>query len=208
MIDKIQQPPSSSASTDLTSVRQQLLDLFCNFAYKEGDFVLSSGQRSTYYINCKPVTLDPNGALAVGRLLLNKLPMDTQAVAGLTLGADPIVSAVSVVSAYENRPLPALIIRKEAKGHGTMAYIEGPTLVPGAKVVVLEDVVTTGQSALKAVERLRGAGYSVEQVIALVDRQQGGAELYQSVGLKFEAVFSIGDIQERWRHLESGTTEL
>jgi orotate phosphoribosyltransferase len=208
MIDKIQQPPSSSASTDLTSVRQLLLDLFCNFAYKEGDFVLSSGQRSTYYINCKPVTLDPNGALAVGRLLLNKLPMDTQAVAGLTLGADPIVSAVSVVSAYENRPLPALIIRKEAKGHGTMAYIEGPTLVPGAKVVVLEDVVTTGQSALKAVERLRGAGYSVEQVIALVDRQQGGAELYQSVGLKFEAVFSIGDIQERWRQLESGTTEI
>jgi orotate phosphoribosyltransferase len=208
MIDKIQQPPSSIASTDLTSVRQQLLDLFCNFAYKEGDFVLSSGQRSTYYINCKPVTLDPNGALAVGRLLLNKLPMDTQAVAGLTLGADPIVSAVSVVSAYENRPLPALIIRKEAKGHGTMAYIEGPTLVPGAKVVVLEDVVTTGQSALKAVERLRGAGYSVEQVIALVDRQQGGAELYQSVGLKFEAVFSIGDIQDRWRQLESGTTEL
>jgi orotate phosphoribosyltransferase len=208
MIDKIQQLPSSSASTDLTSVRQQLLDLFCNFAYKEGDFVLSSGQRSTYYINCKPVTLDPYGALAVGRLLLNKLPMDTQAVAGLTLGADPIVSAVSVVSAYENRPLPALIIRKEAKGHGTMAYIEGPTLVPGAKVVVLEDVVTTGQSALKAVERLRGAGYIVEQVIALVDRQQGGAELYQSVGLKFEAVFSIGDIQERWRQLESGTTEL
>ena len=208
MTDKIQQPPSSSASTDLTSVRQQLLDLFCNFAYKEGDFVLSSGQRSTYYINCKPVTLDPNGALAVGRLLLNQLPMDTQAVAGLTLGADPIVSAVSVVSAYENRPLPALIIRKEAKGHGTMAYIEGPTLVPGAMVVVLEDVVTTGQSALKAVERLRGAGYSVEQVIALVDRQQGGAELYQSVGLKFEAVFSIGDIQERWRQLESGTTEL
>ena len=208
MIDKIQQLPSSSASTDLTSVRQQLLDLFCNFAYKEGDFVLSSGQRSTYYINCKPVTLDPNGALAVGRLLLNKLPMDTQAVAGLTLGADPIVSAVSVVSAYENRPLPALIIRKEAKGHGTMAYIEGPTLVPGAKVVVLEDVVTTGQSALKAVERLRGAGYIVEQVIALVDRQQGGAELYQSVGLKFEAVFSIGDIQDRWRQLESGTTEL
>ncbi len=207
MIDKIQKPPFSSAATDLTSVRQLLLDLFCNFAYKEGDFVLSSGQRSTYYINCKPVTLHPHGALAVGRLLLNNLPMDTEAVAGLTLGADPIVSAVSVVSAYENRPIPALIIRKEAKGHGTMAYIEGPTLPPGAKVVVLEDVVTTGQSALKAVERLHGAGYRVEQVIALVDRQQGGAELYQSVGLKFEAVFSIGDLQDRWRQLEAGETK-
>lgn len=198
---------SAHATNDLASVRQLLLDLFCQLAYKEGDFVLSSGQRSTYYINGKLVTLHPQGALAVGRLLLQDLPLDTQAVAGLTLGADPIVSAVSVVSAYENRPLPALIIRKEAKGHGTMAYIEGPMLPPGAKVVVLEDVVTTGQSALKAVERLREAGYSVERVVALVDRQQGGAALYESVGLQFEAVFSIVEIQERWRQLELGATE-
>lgn len=202
MIDNIQQPHTDN----LTTVRQFLLDLFCQLAYKEGDFVLSSGQRSTYYINGKQVTLHPQGALAVGRLLLAQLPMDTQAVAGLTLGADPIVSAVSVVSAYENRPLPALIIRKEAKGHGTMAYIEGPTLPPGAKVVVLEDVVTTGQSALKAVERLQEAGYSVEQVIALVDRQQGGEQLYQASGLKFEAVFSIVDLQKRWRELAAATT--
>jgi orotate phosphoribosyltransferase len=188
-------------------VRQLLLDLFCHLAYKEGDFVLSSGQRSSYYINGKQVTLHPQGALAIGRLLLSQLPTDTQAVAGLTLGADPMVSAVSVVSAYENRPIPALIIRKEAKGHGTMAYIEGPSLPPGAKVVVLEDVVTTGQSAMKAVERLREAGYSVEQVIALVDRQQGGAELYQAAGLKFEAVFSIVEIQERWRQIENRATE-
>jgi orotate phosphoribosyltransferase len=201
MIEKIQQPLDLNAATDLVAVRQFLLDLFCQLAYKEGDFVLSSGQRSSYYINGKQVTLHPQGALAVGRLLLSQLPMDTQAVAGLTLGADPIVSAVSVVSAYENRPLPALIIRKEAKGHGTMAYIEGPTLPQGAKVVVLEDVVTTGQSALKAVERLREAGYIVEHIISLVDRQQGGAELYQSVGLKFEATFSILEIQERYRQL-------
>ena len=207
MIDKIQQPLQSDAFTDLTSVRQLLLDLFCHLAYKEGDFVLSSGQRSSYYINGKQVTLHPQGALALGRLLLSHLPTDTQAVAGLTLGADPMVSAVSVVSAYENRPIPALIIRKEAKGHGTMAYIEGPSLPEGAKVVVLEDVVTTGQSAMKAVERLREAGYSVEQVIALVDRQQGGAELYQAAGLKFEAVFSIVEIQERWRQIENRATE-
>ncbi|MBD1888573.1 orotate phosphoribosyltransferase [Coleofasciculus sp. FACHB-SPT9] len=191
----------SYATADLTTLRQQLLDLFCHVAYKEGDFVLSSGQRSSYYINGKPVTLHPQGALATGRILLSLLPMDTQAVAGLTLGADPIVTAVSVVSAYENRPLPALIIRKEAKGHGTQAYIEGPILSAGAKVVVLEDVVTTGQSAMKAVERLRDAGYSVDEVISLVDRQQGGAEFYQSVGLKFQAVFSIPEIQERSRQL-------
>ncbi len=202
MIDKIQQPLHPNAPTDLTSLRQSLLDLFCQLAYKEGDFVLSSGQRSSYYINGKQVTLHPQGALAVGRLLLSQLPTDTQAVAGLTLGADPIVSAVSVVSAYENRPIPALIVRKESKGHGTMAYIEGPTLPEGAKVVVLEDVVTTGQSARKAVERLRDAGYIVEEVISLVDRQQGGAEFYQSAGLKFQAVFSIQDLQERWRQLK------
>ena len=190
-----------SATADLTTLRQLLLDLFCQLAYQEGDFVLSSGQRSAYYINGKQVTLHPQGALAIGRILLSQLSTDTQAVAGLTLGADPIVTAVSVVSAYENRPIPGLIVRKEAKGHGTMAYIEGPSLAPGSSVVVLEDVVTTGQSALKAVERLQQAGYSVKQVIALVDRQQGGAELYKSSGLKFQSVFSISQIQERSRQM-------
>jgi len=189
-------------SSDLTTLRQQLLDLFCQRAYQSGDFVLSSGQKSSYYINGKQVTLHPQGALAIGRLLLSMLPADTQAVAGLTLGADPIVSAVSVVSAWENRPIPALIVRKEAKGHGTKAYVEGPSLPDGAKVVVLEDVVTTGQSAMKAVERLRQAGYTVEEVISLVDRKQGGEEFYQSVGLKFVAVFGIEEIQNRAQELE------
>jgi orotate phosphoribosyltransferase len=189
-------------SSDLIALRQELLDLFCQLAYQSGDFVLSSGQKSSYYINGKQVTLHPQGGLAIGRLLLSMLPEDTQAVAGLTLGADPIVSAVSVVSALENRPIPALIVRKEAKGHGTKAYVEGPNLPDGAKVVVLEDVVTTGQSAMKAVERLRQAGYTVEEVISLVDRKQGGEEFYQSVGLKFSAVFGIEEIQERDKQLK------
>lgn len=190
-----------ATTTDLTVLREKLLDLFCQLAYQEGDFVLSSGQRSSYYINGKQVTLHPQGALALARLLLPLLPEDTQAVAGLTLGADPIVSAVSVVSVYENRAIPALIIRKEAKGHGTMAYIEGPSLPPGAKVVVLEDVVTTGQSALKAVERLQAAGYTVDRVISLIDRLQGGGELYQSVGLQFVALFTIKDLQKRYAEI-------
>jgi orotate phosphoribosyltransferase len=190
-----------AVTTDLTTLRQKLLDLFCQLAYQEGDFVLSSGQRSSYYINGKQVTLHPQGALAMARLLLPMLPEDTQAVAGLTLGADPIVSAVSVVSVYENRLIPALIIRKEAKGHGTMAYIEGPSLPQGAKVVVLEDVVTTGQSALKAVERLQAAGYTVDRVISLIDRLQGGGALYESAGLQFEALFTIEDFQQRYREI-------
>ncbi|GAX40869.1 orotate phosphoribosyltransferase [Tolypothrix sp. NIES-4075] len=190
-----------ASTADLNILHQQLLDLFCRLAYQEGDFILSSGQASSYYINGKQVTLNPQGALAIGRILLSRLPENTQAVAGLTLGADPIVTAVSVVSAYENRPIPALIIRKEAKGHGTKAYIEGPTLPENATVVVLEDVVTTGRSAMKAVERLRDAGYTVTEVISLIDRLQGGAEFYQSVGLKFEAVFTIEDIQQRYQQL-------
>lgn len=196
MIDRQSQLGVWAVTADLSTLRQHLLNLLCELAYKEGDFVLSSGQRSSYYINGKQVTLHPQGAVAIGRIFLSQLPTETSAVAGLTLGADPMVSAVSVVSVYEKRPIPALIIRKESKGHGTMAYIEGPSLPQGANIVVLEDVVTTGQSALKAVERLRQAGYRVEQVMALVDRQQGGSELYQSSGLKFQTIFSISELQQ------------
>ncbi|MFN9176741.1 MAG: orotate phosphoribosyltransferase [Synechocystis sp.] len=193
-------------TTDLTNVREYLLDLLAQYAYTEGDFVLSSGQPSSYYINGKQVTLRADGALAIGRLLLAELPPDTAAVAGLTLGADPIVSAVSTVSAYEERPVAALIIRKEAKGHGTKAYIEGPTLESGSSVVVLEDVVTTGKSAMLAVERLRAAGYEVNTVISVVDREQGGQEFYQSQGLTFKALFTIKDIQAIYAVIDRHTT--
>ncbi len=194
-------PAADLLSLGTAALRSPLLDLFCQGAYQEGDFVLSSGQRSTYYINGKLVTLHPQGALLVGRLLLDLVPPETAAVAGLTLGADPLVTAVSLVGVYGDRTLFPLIIRKEAKGHGTRAYIEGLTLPPGSAVTVLEDVVTTGQSALKAVDRLRDAGYQVNQILALVDRQQGGAELYQGHDLPFKALFTIEDIQAHWATL-------
>ena len=187
---------SSLAIANLATIRQQLLDLFCTLAYYEGDFVLSSGQSSSYYINGKYVTLHPLGALMIGRLILSMLPKDTQGVAGLTLGADPIVTAVSVVSAYENRPISALIIRKQAKGHGTMSYIEGPILDANVKVVVLEDVVTTGASAMMAVNRLRQVGYQVNHIFSLVDRQQGGREFYDKEGIQFESIFTISELQK------------
>jgi orotate phosphoribosyltransferase len=185
----------SLAEADTKTLRQVLLDLIVKYAYVEGDFVLSSGAKSSYYINCKQVTLRAEGALALGRLLFQLLPEDTAAVAGLTLGADPMVSSVSLVSAFSSNPIPALIIRKQPKGYGTQAYIEGPSLKLGSKVVVLEDVVTTGGSALTAVERLQAAGYQVTQILALVDREQGGKELYRSKGIEFQALFSIQEIQ-------------
>jgi orotate phosphoribosyltransferase len=194
---------ASLATASLAELRQILLDLLCTKAYKEGDFTLSSGQKSSYYINGKLVTLDPIGAIALGRLLLHELAPATAAVAGLTLGADPMVSAISMMSAYGDAPIPGLIIRKEAKGHGTQVYIEGPLPPVGSTIAVIEDVVTTGQSALQAVTRLQEAGYSVTQVLALVDREQGGAALYQSVGLDFKALFAIPDLQQRWQTLQS-----
>ncbi|MEL6223375.1 MAG: orotate phosphoribosyltransferase [Cyanobacteria bacterium J06627_8] len=188
---------------DQALIREALLNLFCQVAYREGEFLLSSGQTTSYYINGKQVALHAHGAALVGRALLPMLSPETKAVAGLTLGADPLVTATSVVGAYEGRSLTAMIIRKEAKGHGTRAYIEGPELPPETEVTVLEDVVTTGQSAMKAVHRLRDAGYIVKHVLALVDREQGGGELYQQEGLAFQAVFSIRDIQARWKQITS-----
>lgn len=190
-------------SADLATVKQQLLDLICTDAYKEGDFVLSSGQRSTYYINGKLVTLHPQGGQMVGRVMLDYVDSSVVGVGGLTLGADPIVTAVSVVAAYEGRSVTPLIVRKEAKGHGTQAYIEGPILPAQSNVVILEDVVTTGQSAMKAIVRLRDAGYGVNQVISLVDRQQGGAEYYTQENIDFKAVYTIAQIQSRWQELQS-----
>ena len=192
----------STASANLSNVKQQLLDLICTDAYKEGDFVLSSGQQSTYYINGKLVTLHPQGGQMVGRVMLDYIDNSVVGVGGLTLGADPIVTAVSVVAAYEGRSVTPLIVRKEAKGHGTQAYIEGPVLPAESNVVILEDVVTTGQSAMKAITRLRAAGYAVNQVISLVDRQQGGAEYYIQENIDFKAVYTISEIQARWQELQ------
>lgn len=186
-------------TADLSTIRQALLDLICQVAYKEGDFTLSSGKKSDYYINGKQVTLHAQGGLMVARLLLDMLPVNTVGVGGLTLGADPMVSAISIAGAYANRPVTPLIIRKEAKGHGTRAYIEGPELPAGSAIVIIEDVVTTGASALQAVERLRQAGYQVNDVLALVDRQQGGQALYQSEGLNFRPIFTIAELQTHWR---------
>ncbi|MEM6448753.1 MAG: orotate phosphoribosyltransferase [Cyanobacteria bacterium P01_D01_bin.105] len=196
-------PLTDLPTANLGLVRTALLNLICDVAYKEGDFTLSSGKKSTYYINGKQVTLHAEGALMVARLLLDMLPSGTVGVGGLTLGADPMVSAVSIAGAYENKPVTPLIIRKEAKGHGTRAYIEGPELPQGSRITVLEDVVTTGASAMKAVERLQSAGYVVKDILALVDRQQGGSELYAKAGLNFQPIFTIEVLQAYVRSQKS-----
>ena len=151
-------------------MKDELLELIKKYAYKKGEYTLSSGKKSEHYVNCKPVTLSGRGLTLASLLMLKEV--DTTYVAGLTLGADPLVSGVALVSALDSRMVNALIVRKEAKGHGTQAWIEGLLPPEKTKVTVLEDVITTGGSAIKAVEKLRDAGFKVNRVVAIVDRQE------------------------------------
>ena len=158
---------------NMIETREDFLALLKEDAYKKGDFKLSSGKKSEHYVNCKPVTLQGDALMFISWCMLECLEEDCDAVGGLTLGADPLVAGVAMVSAIEERYLDGLIVRKEPKGHGTKAWIEGPTLAPGSKVTVLEDVITTGGSAIQAAEKLRDAGYVVENVVAIINRQEG-----------------------------------
>ena len=175
-------------------MKNELLYLLKRDAYKKGEFTLSSGKTSEHYVNCKPVTLTGRGLTLTSLLLLEHI--DTTIVAGLNLGADPLVSGVAIVSALDKSLINALIVRKEPKGHGTGAWIEGPVLPEGSKVTVLEDVVTTGGSAIKAAQKLRDAGHVVERVVAIVDRQEGGLEAMKDEGLELKSLFTLEDFNE------------
>ena len=127
-------------------------------------------------------------------LLLMLDHIETRVVGGLTLGADPLVSGVAVVSALDKTVINGLIVRKEPKGHGTGAWIEGPEFPKGTRVTVLEDVVTTGGSAIKAAEKLRDAGYVVERVVAIIDRQEGGVDAMKEAGLELKSIFTLEEM--------------
>ena len=158
----------------MPNFKEELLAMLKEDAYRKGEYTLSSGKESQHYVNCKPVTLTGRGLTLASIMLLQHVEEDSVAVAGLTLGADPLVSGVAVVCGLDNIKVDALIVRKEAKGHGTQAYIEGKLPEKGAKITVLEDVITTGGSAIQAVKRLRDAGYVVNRIAAIVDRQVDG----------------------------------
>lgn len=160
--------------------RARLLDLLKRLAYEEREVTLASGLTSNFYIDCKQAVLTAEGHFLTGWLIVELLHgrhREVEAVGGLTMGADPIASAVATMSYLAARPLQAFYVRKEPKGHGTAAWIEGAkSLRPGMKVAILEDVVTTGGSALKAVERARAFGLDVRVIVGIVDREEGGRE--------------------------------
>jgi orotate phosphoribosyltransferase len=172
------------AAPSLRHQRERLLALLRELSFQEREVVLSSGLRSNFYIDCKQVSLHAEGHFLIGqlfRVVIDAVAPRARAVGGLTLGADPLASATSVMSFLAGRPLHSFIVRKEPKGHGTGAWLEGTGNVPpGTPVVILEDVVTTGASTLKAIERARQAELEILHVVALVDRLEGGREAVEA----------------------------
>jgi orotate phosphoribosyltransferase len=177
--------------------RARLLELLTAQSFERRKIVLSSGLESDFYIDCKKTALTAEGHWLIGRLMLDEVRTrapQTKAVGGLTLGADPLASAVSTVSYLAGWPLPAFIVRKEPKGHGTGQWMEGRSLVEdGAEVAILEDVVTTGASTLKAIGRVQAEGLKVACAIALVDRLEGGREAIEGKGHKLFCLFTKRD---------------
>lgn len=178
--------------------RRRFLSLLKEKSYEKRKVVLSSGRESDFYIDCKQTTLDAEGAVLCGRLIFEMLEKGEwpEAVGGITLGADPIVTAVSMTSALRGRPIPAFIIRKEPKKHGTAQWVEGTrNLRPGMRVAIVEDVVTTGASTLRAIERAEESGLVVVRVLAIVDRNEGGAGPIAERGFRLEAMFLKEDVE-------------
>ena len=161
-----------------TSHREQLKELLRRKSVVRGKFTLASGKTSDYYIDCKLTTLDPEGAVLVGHTvldLLEKEGIQADAIGGPPIGAHPIVTAVAAVSHLRGKPLPAFLIRKEAKSHGLEKQIEGPVKA-GSRVVIMDDVCTSGGSTEQAIDAAKSAGLEIVAVISLVDREQGGSE--------------------------------
>lgn len=179
--------------------RPRLLDLLAQRSAKRGTFTLASGRQSNLYIDCRLTTMHPEGLSLIGPLGLAAIQRQgwaADAVGGLTLGADPVSYAIAYASQLAGTPVRAFTVRKEAKTHGTGKLIEG-AFVAGDRVVVIEDVITTGGSALKAVAAIRAAGGVVLGVLAVVDREEGGREAIEAEGLAVDALARASEITAR-----------
>ncbi|HVN25895.1 MAG TPA: orotate phosphoribosyltransferase [Syntrophorhabdales bacterium] len=179
--------------------KKRLLRLLKKLSYEEGDFTLTSGKKSTFYIDCKETTLNPEGMYLVGHLMYNAVRQipDAQAVGGVSIGGDPLVCATLMVSYAASDPILGFLIRKEPKGHGSNLWIEGgKNLQKGMNVVILEDVVTTGGSSLKAIDIAEKEGFKVVGLVVLLDRLEGGKEVIESKGYNYKRIFTLNDVRE------------
>ena len=174
-------------------LKEELLVLLKTKAMMKGDITLASGKKAGFYIDGKQVTLDPQGLLVVGKMILSMLSgLKVDAIGGPTMGADPIAAAVCMLSSHTGHPIRAFLVRKEAKKHGLQKMIEGPKLQEGDRVVMVEDVITTGGSVLTAIQEVEKLGARVVKVICLVDRNEGAPELLAAY--QYSPIFSLADL--------------
>jgi orotate phosphoribosyltransferase len=175
--------------------KQALIDLIRETALELGDFTLASGKKSSYYLDCRKVTLDSRGAKLIGAGMLDLLRSDMpQLVGGMAIGADPITAAILTLAGVEGLAIRGVMVRKEPKQHGTGKYVEGP-FSAGEELVVVEDVVTTGGSSLLAIERCEAVGLKVRRVLAIVDRMEGGREAFAAKGYELTTLLTIEDFE-------------
>jgi len=159
--------------------KERLGEIILERSFKYSDnppFTLASGRKSNYYFNCKPTTLDPEGMNLIGEIIFDMIKdADVTAAGGLTLGADPIADALAVISWQKGKPVKSFIVRKDVKDHGTKSAIEG-SVQAGERVVIIDDVITTGGSTITAIGEARKAGLVIDRVVTLIDREEGGRE--------------------------------
>lgn len=185
-------------------LRARLATLLYEKSYMEGDFTLSSGRKSDYYFDCRQSSLNPGGAWLIGSIFFHMLRgMEVDAVAGMTMGADPLVTATSLIAYHNDVYLPALIVRKEAKSHGAGRSVEGLANVnKGDRVIMLEDVVSTGGSVLKAAEKVEEAGIKVVSIFCILNREEpGGAEAFAAAGRELRSIFTRPELVTMAREL-------
>ena len=179
------------------SEKEKLKKIIIELSYEKRNVTLASGRQSDFYFDGKQTTLHPEGGYLTGKLFFEAIKdvEGVEGVGGLTLGADPIATATSIASFLAGKPVPGFIIRKEPKGHGTGAWLEGrKNLKPGAKVVIVEDVVTSGGSSIKAIKRAEEEGLVVLGVVTLVDREEGGRENIEAEGYWMKSIFTKAEI--------------
>jgi orotate phosphoribosyltransferase len=182
-------------------MKDRLIELVIEKAFKyskEPVFKLVSGRMSNYYFNCKAVTFHPEGMHIIGNIIFNLIKdLDIKGIGGLTLGADPIADAVAYTSYLKGKPIEAFVVRKTPKSHGTMQWVEG-NITKGDRVVIIDDVITTGKSTIEAITRAKETGLEIVKVIALIDRQEGGREAVEAMGYKLHSIITREEVMERY----------
>jgi orotate phosphoribosyltransferase len=189
-------------------MKQRLAEIILERSFRYRDdppFTLTSGKTSHYYFNCKSTTLDPEGMFLIGHILFEMLAdADVTAAGGLTLGADPIANALTMISYQKGKPIKSFVVRKDVKGHGTKSAIEG-NVHGGEKVVIIDDVITTGGSTITAIEIARDSGLVIDRVVTLIDREEGGRENIEKYVHRVDAVLTRSDIMDLyWKRERPG----